>query len=58
MSKQSELSRSELLKIGEFTISQYTDDSLLISKEDESMEVSLNTFRRFYTLRRFWDENY
>ena len=52
MRKQSELSRSELLKIGEFTISQYTDDSLLISKEDESMEVSLNT------LRRFWDENY
>ena len=49
---QSELSGSEVLKVSEFSISQYTDDSLLISKEDESMEVSLNT------LRRFWDENH
>jgi hypothetical protein len=50
---QSELSRSEVLKVGEFSISQYTNDSLLIRKEDgESMEVSLNT------LRKFWDENY
>ena len=50
---QSELLGSEVFKVGEFRISQYTNDSLLIRKEDgELMEVSLNT------LRRFWDENY
>ena len=50
---QIELLGSEVFKVGEFSISQYTNDSLLIRKEDgELMEVSLNT------LRRFLDENY
>ena len=41
----------EFFKVGEFRISQY-GDSLLVLKDGESMEVSVDT------LRRFWDENY
>ncbi len=54
VSKENEqLTGSDVLRIGEFRISQYRDNSLVIYREDgESMEVSLET------LRRFWDENF
>uniref|UniRef100_A0A6M3LVT0 Uncharacterized protein n=1 Tax=viral metagenome TaxID=1070528 RepID=A0A6M3LVT0_9ZZZZ len=39
-----------ILQIGEFKLSQYTDGSLLITKDSgESMEISLET------LRNMWD---
>ncbi len=39
------------IRIGEFLVRQYTDDSLLITKDEEAMEVNLDT------LKKFWDEN-
>jgi len=45
---QRELSGSEIFEVGEFSISQYTDDSLLITKEGEAMELNLDTLRRFW----------
>ena len=41
-----------IIQVGEFEIMEYGDGFLIIRDGEESMEVNLDS------LRRFWDENH
>jgi hypothetical protein len=51
ISNLKDIEGARIISIGEFDISQ-CGDTLLIVKDGESMQVNLDT------LRRFWDENF
>ena len=53
MSKKENIKSINILRVGEFLLTQYSKKSILISKDDgEAIEVGLKT------LKKFWKENY